>query len=296
MPTRLALCTSLTIAVLAVPASAQAAHTVVPSSVARSTTVPAGGSSTLTLRCPTAAVALNAAVTRRGAGVTVRRSIPGAGADDWSFRLSAGGGGAGRRGVRAVLRCVRLDLRDGVFGARLDVSTRRPPAIRVPAGGSTSTALRCAPGFVPSGYGLDRGARGNLTLAAAMPTARGWEFRVENTGRSAGSARLSARCLKRDVSARRGGGGTQLRFGLARRAFSDAVGRMPGSRGTFTHTCAESKFSVATGHTVDPDGGILVTGGGPNGLRAGRWSFRGAAARDVMTTYVLCLNRRTQFH
>jgi hypothetical protein len=67
MPTRFALSASLIIVLLALPASALAADVVVPSRVAASTTVPAGGSRTLTLHCPATAVALNAAVTRRGA-------------------------------------------------------------------------------------------------------------------------------------------------------------------------------------------------------------------------------------
>ena len=110
---RIALCTSLTIALLAAPASALAANVVVPSSVAGSTVVPAGGSSTLTLRCPAPGVALNAAVTNHDPGVTVRRSIPGSGVGTWRFRLTGTDGGGG---VRAVLRCVRLQLPVGVAG------------------------------------------------------------------------------------------------------------------------------------------------------------------------------------
>jgi hypothetical protein len=286
MPTRFALCISLTVAVLAAPATALAADTVVPSSVAASTTVPAGGSSTLTLRCPGTAVALNAAVTRRGAGVTVRRSIPGAGSGDWSFRLSAAPG-ARRRGARAVLRCVRLR----VSGVRLFVATRRPPAMSVAAGASTEQELRCARGFVPTGHGLDRTSP-NVALAAARPTSRGWSFRVENTGGTSARARLSVRSLQRSVSA---GGRGQLDFALGRRSFSDAVGRRPGSSGTVTHTCAGDRFSVATGHSVDPAGRIVVTGGGPAGLRSGRWTFRRATAGDVMQTHLVCLGRHTQF-
>lgn len=295
MATRFALCTSLTIALLAAPASALAADVVAPSSVAGSITVPAGGSSTLTLRCPGAAVALNAAVTRRGAGVRVRRSIPGAGSGNWSFRLSAASG-ARERAVRAVLRCVRLALPAGVTGTRLIVSTRRPPSFAVPAGSSTGVQVRCARGFVPTGYGLDRGVR-DLTLAAAAPNPRGWDFRLENTGASSASARLSVRCLKQSVRARDDGGPTQLDFVVARRVFSDAITRKPPpqSRGTFTHTCAESQFSVATGHSLDPAAGAVVTRTGPDGLRAGRWTFRGATDGELMTTFLLCLNRHTQF-
>ena len=124
MPSRFALCASLTIALFAVPASALAADVVVPSSVARSTAVPSGGSKTLTLRCPAESVALNAAVTNHDPGVTVQRSIPGNGAGTWRFRLTGADGGGG---VRAVLRCVRRQLQAGVGGARLAVKTRSPP-------------------------------------------------------------------------------------------------------------------------------------------------------------------------
>ena len=294
MATRLALCISLTIALLAAPASALAADVVVPSRVAASTTVPAGGSRTLTLRCPAAAVALNAAITRRGGGVTVRRSIPGTDAGVWRFRLSADAG-ARRRGVRAVLRCVSLRLPEGVSGTRLVVSTKRPPTTNIPAGSSSPVELRCRSGFVATGYGLDRGARRDVTIAAAVPSARGWSFRLENSGATPARADLSMRCLKRTVSARDGGGPIQLDFAITRRAFSDALTPLPGSGGTFTHTCAEGRFSVATGHRLDPTNGVVVTDTGPNGLRAGRWTFRGETDGDMMRTFLLCLNRHTRF-
>jgi hypothetical protein len=285
MPTRFALCLSLTIAVLAVPASALAADTVVPSSVAASTTVPAGGAKILTLRCPGTAVALNAAVTRRGSGVTVRRSIPGAGSGDWRFRLSAAPG-TSRRGVRAVLRCVRLD----VSGTRLFVSTRRPPAMSIPARSSRRRQVLCAPGFVPTGYGLDRTSQ-RITLAAAEASGRGWAFEVENTGSSRARARLSVRCLQRSV----GAGGLQLHFAIGRPSFSDAVGRRPGAKGTVAHACAGDRFSVATGHLADPGDAIEVTDSNPAGPRAGRWTFRRAAAGDRLQTQLVCLGRHTRF-
>ena len=124
MVPRIAVCIPLTIALLAGPASALAANVVVPSSVADSTTVPADGSRTLTLRCPATAVALNAAVTNHDPGVTVRRSIPGSKAGTWSFRLRGEGGGGG---VRAVVRCVRLQLPVGVTLPRRAVETGQRP-------------------------------------------------------------------------------------------------------------------------------------------------------------------------
>jgi hypothetical protein len=292
MAQRLAAYIALTIALLAAPAGAFAADVVEPSSVVASTTVPAGGSSTLTLRCPASAVALNAAVTKRGAGVTVRRSLPGRDPGDWRFRLSAADG-AERRGVRAVLRCVRLELPAGVSRARLFVSTSRSPAIELPAASSTAVEIRCRGGFVATGYGLDSGGRRDVRIAAAVPVARGWTFRLENTGSSPASARLRVRCLERTVSARRGGAPTQLVFRVARRAFSNRVG--PGAGRFFSHSCPAGKFSVATGSVVDPADDIVLSGSHPLRSRSGRWAFGRASAGDRVRSFLVCLGRRPQF-
>jgi hypothetical protein len=292
MPLRSALFISLVIAVLAAPASALAADVVAPSSVAASTTVPAGGSRTLTLRCPAAAVALNAAVTRRGAGVTVRRSIPGSSSGDWRFRLSADAG-ARRRGVRAVLRCVRLALPPGVSGTRIVVSTRRSPTFNIAAGSRIAAQIGCPAGFVATGYGLDRGGRRAVTIAAAVPTAHGWNFTLENTGASSARARFTDRCLKSAVSARRGGAPTQMTFGVAQRRFSNAIGA--GGAGTFTHSCARSEFSVATGSELDASDAIELSGSYPVRSRSGHWKFSHASAGDRVSSFLVCLSRRTQF-
>ena len=285
---RIALCIPLTLVLLAAPASALAADVVVPSSVADTTTVPAGGSRTLTLRCPETAVALNAAVTNHDPGVTVRRSIPGTRPGTWSFRLSGASGGGG--GVRAVLRCVRLLMPVGVSGARLDVSTRRPPVV-VPAGGRITVRLRCGAAWVGTGYGFDPGTRGDARLASVVPRPHGWDFTIANAGSTEATARVSARCLRQAVTSTRG----RLRFDMARRVFSDAVGRRPGSAGTLTHTCGASQFSLATGYAVDAADEVQLRLTHPEGPRAGRFRFRRAASDDVVTTFLVCLNRRTQF-
>jgi hypothetical protein len=287
MPSRLVLCTSLTIALLAFPASALAADVVVPSSVARSTAVPSGGSKTLTLRCPAEAVALNAAITNHDPGVTVRRSIPGRGAGGWSFRLTGASGGGG---VQAVLRCVRLELPAGLGGTRLEVSTRRQPVV-VPAGGRTTVRLRCGGAWVGTGYGFDPGTRGDARLASVVPRAHGWDFTLQNDAAAAGTARVRARCLRQTVTSSRG---ARLRFGVARRVFSDLVGARPGSAGTFTHRCGNSEFSLATGYAVDADGAELRLTH-PEGRRAGRFRFRGAPSDDVVTTFLVCLSRTSSF-
>jgi hypothetical protein len=292
MPTRFALFASFTIALLALPASALAADVVVPSSVAGATTVPAGGVSTLTLRCPATAVALNAAVTRQGAGVTVRRSIPGSDSGDWQFRLAASPG-ARQRGVRATLRCVRLALPVGISGARLTVSTRRSPVFEIQPGSFVAGQTGCQAGFVATGYGLDRGARRDVTVAAAIPTAQGWNFSIENTGSTPARARFTARCLKRVVSSRREGAATNLSFQIARRGFSNQVG--PGAGRSFSHSCRRSEFSVATGSAVDPAEDIELSGSHPARSRGGRWVFAHAQAGDSVSSSLICLNRRSRF-
>jgi hypothetical protein len=287
MVPRIAVCIPLTIALLAGPASALAADVVVPSSVADSTTVPADGSRTLTLRCPARAVALNAAVTNRDPGVTVRRSIPGSKPGTWSFRLKGEGGGGG---ARAVVRCVRLQLPVGVSGVSLDVSTRRPPVV-VPAGGTITARLRCGSAWVGTGYGFDPGTRGDARLVSVVPRAHGWDLIIHNDGAAAATARVSARCLRQTVTST----GGRLRFGVARLLFSSLVGRMPGTAGTFTESCGARQFSLATGYVVDSVDGVQLRLTHPEGRRAGRFRFRGAENDDVVTTYLVCLGRRTQF-
>jgi hypothetical protein len=288
MPTRFALLTSLTIVLLAAPASALAADVVVPSSVAGTTTVPAGGSSSLTLRCPASAVALNAAVTNHDPGVTVQRSIPGRGAGTWRFRLTGTGGGGG---VRAVLRCVRLGLPAGIGQARLDVSTRRPP-VAVPAGGRRTVRIRCGRAWVGTGYGFDPGTGGDIRLASVVPKAHGWDFTLQNGAAAARTARVSARCLRQTVTSSQG---ARLRFNVARPRFSDAVGARPGSAGTFTHSCGESQFSLATGYAVGAADRARLRLTHPEGRRAGRFRFRRAASDDVVSTFLVCLSRRSTF-
>jgi hypothetical protein len=284
---RIALCVSLTVALLAIPASALAADVVVPSSVARSTAVPSGGSKTLTLRCPAEAVALNAAVTNHDPGVTVRRSTPGRGAGTWSFRLAGADGGGG---VRAVLRCVRLRLPAGIGGTRLDVSTRRPPVV-VPAGGRTTVRLRCGAAWVGTGYGFDPGTRGDARLESVEPRAHGWDFNIANAGSTPATARVTERCLRQAVTST----GGRLRFDVARLVFSNLIGRMPGSAGTFTENCAKSQFSLATGYAVDAADEVELRLTHPEGRRAGRFRFRGAASDDVVSTFLVCLSRRSSF-
>jgi hypothetical protein len=291
MLSRPAACISLAAALLCAPAAAHARDVVRPSSVEARTTVPAGGATTLTLECPTPAVALNAAVASHGAGVTVRRSIPGTGAGDWRFRLTAAAG-ADRRVARAVLRCVRLELPAGLSGASLDVKTRRESVVSIPAGGTAAVRLRCGPAWVATGYGFDD-RRGRVRLATIEPSAHGWDFILENTGSRAAPAGVSARCLRQTVTATRGGGSAELRFRVARPAFQNRLG--PGST-TFTHSCGSTQFSLATGSIVDALADIELGANGPVETRRGRWRFRRAAGGDEVRTFLVCLSRRSGFH
>jgi hypothetical protein len=282
---------SILVVIAALPASAQAASAVRPSSVSAQTVVPAGGTRTVTLTCPRLAVALNAAVTRKGAGVTVQRSRPGDDADDWSFKLIAARG-AGARGATMVLRCVRLQLADGLSGTRLVVNTAHQ-SVSIPARGSVATPVRCSPGWVGTGYALAGGRRGVVRLATVEPTAHGWSFLLENTGAARANATVHGRCLKRTVTARGDGGPVSLRFGVARRAFRNTVG--PGAARTVVHRCRPSEFSLATGSIVDALDSIELAGSAPAGPRAGRWTFSNASRGDVANTSLVCLSRRGAF-
>ncbi len=104
--------------------------------------------------------------------------------------------------------------------------------------------VRCGKAWVGTGYGFDPGTRGDARLESVVPTAHGWDFIIANAASTPASARVSARCLRRTVTST----GGRLRFDVARLVFSNLIGRMPGSAGTFTENCARSQFSLATGY------------------------------------------------
>jgi hypothetical protein len=290
MPLKVAASLSLAAALLALPAAAEAANVVRPSSVTERTVVPAGDTVTVRLHCPAPSVALNGAVTRQGAGVTVRRSTPGNEAGDWNFRLAAAAG-ARSRAVTMVLRCVRLEVPSGISGARLEVSTRRRPAVSVPAGASTVIRLHCGQARTATGYGLDRGARDDLVLAEVVPAAHGWRFRLENTGSTPATAGVSARCLTTNVRAR----GGELTFGVTRPSFAAAFAAGEGRRTAFRN-CGTSRFSLAAGVTVDPAAAIEFVTGGPTRARGNRWSFRNVRNGDRFVASMVCLRTGSGFH
>jgi hypothetical protein len=284
---------SVTAALLAVPGEALGANTVRTFSVTGRLVAPAGHPSTLSLQCPADAVALNGAVSRKGAGAVVRRSTPGHGSGDWSFRLAASGSGS--RAVSAVLRCVRLQLPAGLSGARLDVRTRLQSSIDIAPGATKTTRVGCGSAWTATGYALAAGRRADVRLAEVLPDAHGWTFTLENTGSATAHAGVSARCISSRATAHRSGGGSaELAFGVSRQARLDTVG--PGAARTFTHRCGGGGFSLATGSIVNPLDPIELALSSPAGPGAGRWTFANASTGDPVRSYLVCLSRGSRFH
>jgi hypothetical protein len=291
MPFRTALRACTLLALLAFPASGHAASTVVPSSTSADTVVPAGGTRTVSLSCPSPSVALNAAVTRLGSAATLRRSSPGTGPGNWSFKFAAGQGA--RRAAEAELRCVRLALPEGTTGAGLEVRTRSDTGIRIAPGESEAVAVDCGNGYVATGYGLSRGTRGDVRVAAAVPSSAGWSFELENIGSRRATAGVSARCLRREVRARRGGARVELRFRVIRRRFDDIV--VSGGRVGFVHACRSGQFSVATGSEVDPLDPIALVRSHAARRRGASWTFARTSPGDDVTNHLVCLGRGSRF-
>jgi hypothetical protein len=290
MRLKAAACISLLAALVSVPAAAHAAGVVRPSSVTRGIVVPAGDTSTVRLHCPPSAVALNAAVTRRGDGVELRRSSPGQDPGAWRFRLSAAEGTSHRR-ASMVLRCVRLELPSGLSSARLQLNTRRESGIRVPAGGAVQVQVRCGAAWTATGYGLDRGTSHGVLLDAAVPTAHGWDFVLENTGPTTASVGMSARCLRTTVTA--DGGSARLRFRARRPSFEHVI--VTGGSPTILHSCGAGRVSLATGFSLDPLDPIELATSSPVRGRGGRWTFRQASAGDSVRAFLVCLSKRSGF-
>jgi hypothetical protein len=292
MPLRIAVCLSLTAALLALPAAVEAADVVRPSSVSSTALVPAGATRTVSLQCPSSSVALSGAVTRTGPGVTIRRSTPGSEPGTWRFRVAVQRG-AGARRAQAVLRCVRLAVPNGLSGVRLAVKTRSRRGAPVPVGGTASVAVRCGPAWLATGYGLDAGSGGNVRLASAMPVASGWRFTLENVGSAPASAGVSVRCVRQTVRASRAGGSAELRFQITRPSQANGLGTSP--RPSFSHSCGGRLFSLATGFTVDPLATIELAASGPLHATRGRWQFRQASGGDEVRTFLVCLSRSSRF-
>jgi hypothetical protein len=270
-----AVCAVMALALL-VPA-VSAAQPVVPESVSKSSTVPANGSRSLTLRCPGASVALNGSPT----SLLGTSSVPGTGPRAWTFRFTAG---AAPRSVGAVLRCVRLELPAGVRGVGLVVGTRWSPRLTLVPASSRRVELSCRRGQVPTGWGIERlqGAPPEaVAVAAAVPTAKGVAFRLVNTGAVDTDALVLVRCLERRQHARNG----------QTHRFATRIARFEG--GT-THSCRPTEYSLAAGASLDPVGDAVLRSAYPTGTRGGRWAFGGASDAPPVTSLV-CLSRRTLF-
>jgi hypothetical protein len=274
----------------ALPVAASAAATVVPSSVDRSTMVPARGGKSLTLTCPDRSVALHAAPVSLPSGVRVSDSGPGADVRRWKLRL-ASVAGASRR-VRATLRCVSLNLPSGVSDVTLRVSTNNRPNLHVSADSTVSLSIRCPSGYIATGLGVGMSTRA-VKLVAAVPNRSGWVVRVKNNGSSAARARAHVRCLQRVISGLRDGARTALGFGIKRVAYSTPVSA--GKSRSVTGSCAPNRFSLGTGISLDSDDDISLLRSFPFGGRQGSWFFRNRGPRERVTSYLLCLSRASRF-
>jgi hypothetical protein len=261
-----------------VPGSAAAAPAVDPGSVSRSVIVPAGATRTLTLSCPGSAVALHGAASSE----LGTDSIPSSNPQRWTFRLASGPAGPRRR-VGAVVRCVRLRVPAGIGDVQLVVGTVRLPHVFVVAGATRRVALTCAPGMVPTGWGLEQGSAGRpIAIAAASPTRRGFVFKLENTGNVGASATPRIRCLDR----------TQRAEGGETHSFATRVASFEVTGSATRQLCRRGEYSVSAGASLDPAGDVVLTRATPTGERGGIWRFSSGAAA---TTSLVCLARRTGF-
>ena len=277
----------LAAALVAFPAAAEARDVVQPSTISRSATVAGGATRTLELSCRTPAIALNATASGLPAGAAVRRSSPGAGVLGWSLELAAAESAARQR-LSASVRCLRLELPSGVTGVSLGAATKRAPGISVAAGATSRASVRCERGYIPTGYGLDRGGA-DVHLAEAIATARGWSFRLANSGAAAALASVSVRCTRATVDGLRRGAAVSLRLETRRASFTDTV--EPGR--TLRHSCRAGEFSVSAGVSLAPAAGIALESAQPAGARGGLWTFRGGRGR--VQTQLLCLARDSAF-
>ncbi len=185
-----------------------------PTSVPGQVTVESGAPRLLVLSCPSGAVALNAVITGLAEGIEVHRSLPDPDGRRWRFALAAAPGGGGR--ASAVLRCVRLAVPRGIGAVRLEVQTRRSPAIPVAPGSTRRVELLCRRGYAPTGYGAD----GPIGFRSAQPTSGGWVFRLSNPGTDVTTVTMRVRCLERKVS----GSGRALSFDVYRARSCGAAG------------------------------------------------------------------------
>jgi hypothetical protein len=266
--------------VAALPAAASA-KLIQPISVSASANVPAHQSRAVFLKCPARAVALNAAAT---SAMDATDSVPRFTARGWTLTFTAGNSS---RTATGVLRCVRMDLPQGIDGVGLNVETQIEPVATLSPGASEKLSIGCSHGFVPTGWGLDRADEASgLAIAAALPTKHGWSLTVENTGTTAAGGTLYTRCLERKQRASTG----------QRHAFKTRVAKSSVSGSSATRSCRASEFSVATGLSLPIQDDIFLTGTGPVGEHSGQWRFAKASGAGAVKTSLVCLSTATAFH
>lgn len=273
----------LTVAFLAgvAPVAAAQAAVVETATVSRSVSVAPDAARSLTLSCPAGFLALSGAA--RSGFTTLTESFPRSGTRQWTFRFASRGN---RHRAGALLRCVRLDLPVGVGGVTLRVGSAFKGDIEVAPGATRRVRVDCPGGQIPTGWGLRRG-RAAVSVAAAVPTAGGWVFDLENRGRSRAETTAYVRCL---APVQRARSGQVHRFSIRTRTHVDR-----GPTRTTSHSCPAGEFSVATGVALSPAQDIFLTATYPDGKRGGRWSFRRAGASSTVETSLLCLDRSTGF-
>jgi hypothetical protein len=277
--------TLLAAALAAFPAAAEASDVIQPSTVSRGATIAGGATRTLELSCRAPAIALNASASGLPAGAELRRSAPRAGVLGWSLELAAAESAARQR-LGASIRCLRLELPTGVRDVSLGAATRRTPSVPVPAGATRRTSVRCERGYIPTGYGLDRGGA-QVRLAEALASARGWRFRLANPGSAEAQASVVIRCTRAKVEGLQRGAPVSLRLETRRAGFTDTV---QGGR-SLRHSCRAGEFSMATGVSLPT--GLELESAQPTGARGGLWRFRGSGGR--VETQLLCLARDSTF-
>ena len=152
--------------------------------------------------------------------------------------------------------------------------------------------LRCGRAWVGTGYGFDPGTGGGTRLASVVPESAwlGLHGPERRSGRGNGPRQRPLPAADGDLQPRRAGCASVWRARGSR-----TLSGPPGSAGTFTHSCGESQFSLATGYAVDAADQVKFRLTHPEGLRAGRFRFRSAASDDVVSTFLVCLGRRSSF-
>jgi hypothetical protein len=267
-------------AAAALPAQASA-KLIQPISVSASANVPAHQTRAVFLKCPARAVALNAAAT---SAMDATDSVPRFTARGWTLNFSAG---SSSRTASGVLRCVRMQLPQGVSGVGLNVETQIEPVSAVAPSDTQQLSISCSHGFAPTGWGLDRtGDAGGLAIATALPTKHGWTFTVENTGATTAGGTLYTRCLERKQRASTG----------QHHAFKTRIAKSSVSGASATRSCRASEFSVSTGLALPVQDDIFLTGTGPVGEHSGQWRFAKASGAGAVKTSLVCLSTATAFH